>query len=162
MIRRVSKACATDRFDSFLAKHNIPAGAFGVNRRLVGRAVLIGLFFALLPIPAQMFFVIAVAAFVRFNIPIALAAVWLSNPLTMPFIYYAQYEFGSWLLMQEAQVEMQLSVGWFREHYQSILLQLVVGSLATASLISLSTYTLVDRLWVRSVRRKHASRRKNL
>ena len=162
MVRRVSKACATDRFDTFLAKYNIPVGAFGVNRRLVGRAVLIGLFFALLPIPGQMLCVVALAPFVRFNLPIALAAVWLSNPLTMPFIYYTQYEIGSWLLMQEERIAMELSMAWFGEHYRSILLQLAVGSLTTASLISLSAYALVDRLWVRSVRRAHASRRENL
>jgi uncharacterized protein (DUF2062 family) len=65
-----------------------------------------GAFAALLPIPFQM--VVAVPLCIKFkgNIPISLILVWVTNPITMPFILYAQYLLGSYLLGTEMDGEI--------------------------------------------------------
>ncbi len=72
-------------------------GIWHLNRRSVARAFAIGLFIALLPIPGQMLLAALVAIFFTANLPIALALVWLSNPLTMPVIFYGTYWLGAQL-----------------------------------------------------------------
>lgn len=68
------------------------------NRRSISKAMAIGLFWALIPMPFQMIPAAICAVFLRANIPLALALVWLTNPITMPPIMYACYKFGAWLL----------------------------------------------------------------
>jgi hypothetical protein len=162
MIRKLSRGVSPDRFDRFLGKYNLSGGLFAVNRRMVARAVLIGTFFALLPIPAQMLFVVVTTALIRFNIVIALVLVWLTNPLTMPFIYYGEYELGRALMMSGRHVEMEMSMEWIAGHYTEIVAPLFVGATAAASLLSVAGYLLADRLWIRSVRRDFSRRRDGL
>jgi len=158
MIRRISRRLHSDRFDRFLQRYNLSHSHFGISRRLVSRAVLVGLFLALLPVPAQMLLVVIAAALLRFNVVVALGAVWLSNPLTMPLIFYAEFELGQMLLMEEAGVQMQLTLEWFAQNYRMILSQLAVGALATATVSAVAGYLIVERLWVRSVRKERAGR----
>lgn len=62
---------------------------------------MIGMFWAMTPlIGIQMAFVIAQWLFmkalgIRFYLPIGIAMVWLTNPITMPFFYYSFYMVGA-------------------------------------------------------------------
>jgi uncharacterized protein (DUF2062 family) len=159
MIRKVfKKKPAAGKFDAFLQKHDIPPELFATNRRAVTRALLVGLFIALIPLPGQMVAVVLLAPFVRYNVLIALVMVWLTNPATMPFIYWAEYEIGSLVLMQEPLTEMQVSPAWFRENFTRIVLPLYMGSLFLASAVSTLVYVVANRLWVRSVKKEQAGR----
>lgn len=63
-------------------------------------ATAVGFFWALTPLVGiQMMlttftWVIFKSAHIRFNLPIALALVWITNPITMPFFYYTFYITG--------------------------------------------------------------------
>lgn len=70
-------------------------GIWHLNRRSVARAFAIGLFLALLPIPGQMPLAALAAIFFTANLPIALSLVWLTNPFTMPVIFYGTYWLGA-------------------------------------------------------------------
>ncbi len=158
MIRKISKKVPAERLNVFLKKYGVNTRFFAINRRLVARAVMIGLFFSLLPVPLQMLMVVLMTALVRFNILIALSIVLLTNPLTMPFIIYAEYQLGSFLLQQDVQVQIQLSMAWVQEHYDLILIPLFAGALSAAAFLAAASYFIVDRLWVRSARKAHAAR----
>jgi uncharacterized protein (DUF2062 family) len=159
MIRKVfKKKPAAGRFDAFLQKYNLPPELFATNRRAVTRALLVGLFLALLPIPGQMVAVVLLTPFFRFNVLLALGMVWLTNPVTMPFIYYSEYEIGRMVLMQAPLPEMQISVEWFRENFTRIVLPLYMGSLFLSTGVSLLAYAVTNRLWVRSVKKAQAGR----
>lgn len=159
MIRKVfKKRPASGRFDTFLQKYDLPPELFATNRRAVTRALLVGLFIALLPLPGQMVAVVLLAPFIRYNVLIALGMVWLSNPVTMPLIYWAEYELGSFVLMQEPLPQIRISPEWLREHFGRIALPLGAGSLLLAAGVSLLAAFTADRLWVRSVRREQAGR----
>lgn len=69
-----------------------------LNRRSVSGAFFVGLFVAFVPLPTQMIFAAAVAIFARVNLPISVGLVWVSNPLTMPPIFYFAYKVGAWTL----------------------------------------------------------------
>ena len=63
----------------------------------VSAGLAIGIFIALTPtIGVQIPLIILSALFLRVNIPVALAASWVTNPLTAPIIYPLQYQLGLW------------------------------------------------------------------
>lgn len=69
-----------------------------LNRYSASLAFFIGLFAAFIPIPAQMLLAGLLATWWRANLPISVALVWLTNPVTMPPVFYANYKVGGFLL----------------------------------------------------------------
>lgn len=57
----------------------------------------IGLFFAMLPIPFQMVASALVAMRFKANVPFAMAACWVTNPLTQAPIILGQFRLGHWM-----------------------------------------------------------------
>lgn len=159
MIRKVFKKLPSDRFHSFLTKYKINLDYFTVSRRFVSKAVLIGLFIALLPIPLKLLIVTLMTALIRFNIVIALSIVLFINPLIMPFIIYAEYELGSFLIGQDMGVHILLSMEWIKDNYTIIILPLITGALILAAALSLLSYLVVEILWIRSAKRAYKSRK---
>jgi len=150
--KTLKKTSKHEKFKSFIKKYNIPRHYLSTNRRMVAKAVLIGLFIAFIPMPMQMLAVLAMMPFFRFNVPIALAMCWLSNPLTMPPMYYMEYLTGAYILGTEiAPVEMSLD--WFSENIDDIFIPLYFGAFIYSVLGSLSGYWLVNHFWKDSVHR---------
>ena len=83
----------------------------------------------------------------------ALLMVWLSNPLTMPFMYYAEYMTGVYLLGMEHLV-VEPSLEWFENNFSHIFIPLYVGTLFYMLTLSPLVYYVVDWLWIRSVRKE--------
>ena len=71
-----------------------------LNRRSISLAFAIGLFSAWIPIPGQMAIAAVMAFYARANLPISVALVWVTNPLTMPPMFYFAYIVGLWSLGQ--------------------------------------------------------------
>lgn len=69
-----------------------------LNRHSFSGAVAIGLFVAFIPLPAQMVIAAAAAIVIRVNLPVSVAIVWLTNPITMPPLFYAAYWVGTLLM----------------------------------------------------------------
>lgn len=136
-----------------------------LNRHSVARAMAIGLFVALLPIPMQMLISASVAVPARANLPISVGLVWLTNPVTMPPIFFIEYKIGTLLLgAPERTMPMELSLTWLSAEIQHLWQPLLVGSLligVIAALIGYSATMLYWRLWVyrnwqrRKMRRRH-------
>jgi len=153
MIRKtLKKTSKHKKLRDFIKKYNIRPEYLSTSRRMVSRAVLIGLFIAFIPMPFQMVAVLLFVPFFRFNVPIALAMCWLSNPFTMPPMYYMEYLTGSFLLGTEiAPVEMTLA--WFSDNIDEIFIPLYFGTLIYSVLGSLGGYWLVNHFWHGSVHR---------
>lgn len=162
MIRKVLKKKPSDKLHTLLKKYKIKTEYFTINRRLVSNGVLIGVFFALLPLPSQIMFVLFTTLFIRFNIIIALSIVLLTNPITMPFVIFIEYHLGNWLLHSNLKVKIELSMQWIEHNYSSILLPLLVGSFSAAVVLSLSSYLIVRILWIQSAKKAYKSRKRDL
>jgi len=161
MIRKVLKKTSSrsEKLDKFLDKYNLSREFFGINRRSVTKGVWIGLFWGFIPMPMQMVAVVLSSFAFRFNIPIAIAMVWLSNPLTMPPMYYMEYLTGNFLLGQEGLDEIELTMEWFSENFDQILIPLYVGTSFYSVIVSTLIYFLVNWLWIKSVHEEKRERK---
>lgn len=159
MIRKTFKnLSASEKLKTFIQKHKVPIEYLSANRKMVSKAVFIGLFIAFIPMPMQMLAVVAFIPFTRFNVPIALAMCWLSNPFTMPAMYYMEYMTGSFILGMET-TPVELSVEWFSENIGNIFIPLYVGTAFYSVIGSSVGYYLVNHLWRSSVKKDQISRK---
>jgi uncharacterized protein (DUF2062 family) len=57
-----------------------------------------------------MAFAAAAAIYFRANLPVSVALVWVTNPLTMPPLFYFAYQVGLWFLNQPAAESFDFSL----------------------------------------------------
>jgi len=153
MIRKtLKKTSKSEKLKAFIKKYRIPHEYLSTNRRMVSKAVFIGLFIAFIPMPMQMLAVVAVMPFTRFNVPIAIAMCWLSNPFTMPLMYYMEYLTGSFILGSEIE-SVKMTAEWFSNNIGKIFVPLYVGTLFYSVVVSSLAYYLVNHFWRSSVHR---------
>ena len=69
-----------------------------LNRRSFAGGLACGLFAAFIPVPLQMLLAALLATFASVNLPIALVATWVSNPLTYAPIFYTNYRYGALII----------------------------------------------------------------
>jgi len=155
MIRKVFKKNKSNpKLDAIMKRYKIPPELLSVNRKMVSRAILVGIFIAMIPMPMQMLAVILVAPFFRFNVPIGVSLVWITNPFTMPVIYYIEYLTGNFLLMQEGVQNIELTMDWFTQNIGDIFVPLYVGTAFYSVILSVGGYYLVNWLWILSVHKE--------
>lgn len=82
----------------FLGERLHEPNLWHLNRRSVALAFAVGLFAAWIPTPGQMAIAAVAAFYFRANLPISVALVWITNPLTMPPMFYFAYLVGLFLL----------------------------------------------------------------
>jgi len=165
MIRNLfkKKHSKKSKIDIFLEKYNLPKAYLSVNRKMITRGIGIGLFWGFIPMPMQMLAVISTTPFVRFNVPIAISMVWLSNPITMPPMYYMEYLTGNFLLGLDGIDNIELSLEWFSANISHIFLPLYVGTAFYSIIVTFIIYLLVNWIWIYSVkqeRQKQIKKRK--
>lgn len=118
------------------------------SRRSTVRGLAAGAFLAFVPVPWQMLLAAIAAAWLRCNLPVAVAMVWITNPLTLPPIAFVNYHFGAWLLGRPAQRwTFEPSLDWLLQKAGDVGLPLVVGSMATAVVAGVSTFLIAHLLW---------------
>ncbi len=112
--------------------------------------------------PFQMLAVLACTPLLKFNVPLAISMVWLSNPITMPFMYYIEYLTGA-LLLGKSHLSVELNMQWFEHNLENIFVPLYTGALLYAIVVSIAIFYGVNWLWIYSVKKekRHAKRKKN-
>jgi len=159
MIRRVfKKKQSNSKLDQFIQKYKIPREYLSINRKAISRGVGIGLFWGFIPMPMQMLAVVAMTPFFKFNVPIAISMVWLSNPITMPFMYYMEYQTGNFLLGSQGLENIELTLTWFSKNWDDILIPLYVGTIPYSVFVSALLYFLINKLWILSVQKERPNR----
>lgn len=131
-----------------------------LNRRSVAGATGLGLFVAFLPVPFQMILAALGALWLRVNLPLAVALIFITNPLTMGPAFYLCYKVGAWLLGSKVVAtgkHFQPGIEWLFDQFAVIWQPLVAGSLLTGSVLSLAGYCLVQVLWRAHVRHKRGT-----
>jgi len=162
MIRKtLKKTTKSEKLKAFIQKSKIPPEFLASTRKMITRGVTLGLFVAFIPMPMQMAAILLFMPFFRFNVPIAIAMVWITNPFTMPAIYVGEYYTGSFLLgMHITDVEM--SIDWFSDNIEEIFVPLYTGALFYSITTSSLAYWLVNHFWkssVKKAKKKHRHHR---
>lgn len=137
-----------------------------INRQSVSLAVFIGVFCAFIPLPIQTLIAALMALWWHANLAISVILVWISNPLTIPPIFYLTYKLGAWLLGRTpSEHQITLNWEWFGSVGSHILLPLALGSLVVALVAATVSYCAVFWLWrwkvVSNWQRRQAARRQH-
>lgn len=135
-----------------------------LNRRTASSAFAIGLFCAFIPVPFQMVISAGFAILFRVNIPISVATVWISNPITMPPLFYFAYWVGTLVLGVEiGSFDFELSVAWLSSGLLSIWKPFLLGCFLVGVVSSIVGYISVRLLWrlhiISLIKEKHSRRR---
>lgn len=131
-------------FGEFLHDQNI----WHLNRRSVACAFAIGLFCAFIPLPFQMGIAAGFAIIFRCNLPISVALVWITNPITMPALFFLAYKIGTWLTgTYLGHFEFELSLNWLFTELRDRWYPFLVGCLFVGFISALLGYITVRIMW---------------
>jgi uncharacterized protein (DUF2062 family) len=121
---------------------------FHFNRRCVARATAIGLFVAFIPIPGTTLLVATLAILLRANLLIAVATIWITNPLTIPPVFYFCYRLGVWLVDRPlSRAGFQPNLEWFWQHLELIWAPFLLGCLIVGTVSAIVGYCAVHLVW---------------
>jgi len=130
-----------------------------LHRFSVAKAFFNGIFWAAIPIPLQMLCAALFSVPLRANMPLSVALVWVSNPITMPFVFYANYMIGKLVVNDHHTSEFQLSVEWMWSQLGEIWLPLYVGSLISGLVAGTISYFLILAIWRYKVNKRWNARK---
>ena len=135
-----------------------------LNRHSVALAFMIGLFAAFIPVPFQMLIAAVLAIAIQANLPIAVALVWVTNPLTMPVLFFLAYKIGAWILGLPPQAfDFHLSMQWLLHGITTTWKPFLLGCLVSGLSLGAMGYIGMRLLWrghvIYRYRRRRLSRR---
>jgi uncharacterized protein (DUF2062 family) len=132
------------------------------GRRSVMRGAGVGMFIAFIPLPFQMVLVVMASVWLRVNLPVAFAAIFITNPLTMVPVFYLNYRLGAWMLGTPALEHLEtLSLDRATELLGQVWLPLCTGSLVIATCAGFGGMLLTDQLWKFFILWKRRRRKQN-
>ena len=136
-----------------------------LNRRSVSMAFFVGLFFAFVPLPTQMIMAAAVAIYFRCNLPISVGLVWITNPITMPPIFYFAYKVGTWILgTPERAFNIELSWEWIATELATIWEPFLLGCTVSGLVFGALGYGITRLLWrlhiISAIKKRREKRKK--
>lgn len=119
-----------------------------MRRRSVAGACAIGLFCAFIPIPFQMILAAGLAIIFRCNLPISVALVWVTNPITMTPLFFLAYKVGTFLTETNlGPFEFELSLNWLFTELRERWKPFLVGCLFSATVSGLFGFITARILW---------------
>jgi uncharacterized protein (DUF2062 family) len=120
-----------------------------LNRRSVAGGAAVAMFCAFMPVPSQMALAAAVAIAVRVNLPLAVAGVWITNPVTIPPMFYFAYRVGAFLMGCDTSrpFHLELSLQWLRQELAEVWQPLLLGCFVVGTISALVAYFAVRGLW---------------
>lgn len=139
----------------FLGSKLNQANLWHFNRHSISKAVAIGLFCTWLPFPFQSVFAASAALFFRANIAISVALVFITNPVTIPPLFYFAYKLGNLVLGRESMnLSIDLSMDWLTESLAQIWQPLFLGSFLLGLFCSMLGYLTVQMLWRQNIKHR--------
>ena len=125
-----------------------------LNRRSVSMAFAVGLFCAWIPTLGQMALAALGAFYFRGNLPVSIALVWITNPVTMPPLFYFAYLVGLTVLnLPSASFSLDAVLSG------DILFPFLTGCLLIGVICSTVGYFGINYFWHYHVAKKWATRK---
>jgi len=133
-----------------------------LNRRSCAGALAVGLFVAFIPLPTQMIIAAALAIIFRVNLAISVATVWITNPITMPPMFYAAYWVGSWILnIPPDPGAFEFSLDALMDNLGASWKPFLLGCFVLGTLSSILGYIIARAFWRLTVIKKWLKRHPN-
>ncbi|KAA0875336.1 DUF2062 domain-containing protein [Nitrincola tapanii] len=138
----------------WLGEHLRNPNLWHLSHRSVSLAFMIGIFCAFLPMPFQMVVAATLAVLIGCNLPVSVALVWISNPVTMPAMLYFSYRVGIWILGTDLSTHpMEWHLDTLYSNFKMIWRPLILGSVICGMVAGLLGSLSIRLLWLISVRR---------
>ena len=119
-----------------------------INRYSASMAFFVGLFVAFMPIPGQMVAAASLALLFRCNLPLSVGLVWITNPVTMPAIFYLAYKLGAMVIDVPMQkISFELSYHWLTHSLSAIWQPFLLGCLLCGLFFGSLGYFVINTLW---------------
>ncbi len=132
----------------FLGEVIFEPNLWHINRYSVSWAVFFGSICCFLPIPFQMIPCLLICVTVRCNVPIAVAIVWISNPITMPPMMYFAYRVGAAILGENSEpVSVEISLQWLASQFAIVWQPLLLGTLVSGFTMGTTGFIVVRLYW---------------
>ncbi|MFK7830407.1 MAG: DUF2062 domain-containing protein [Congregibacter sp.] len=133
-----------------------------INRYSASMAFFVGLFLAFVPVPGQMILAALGAVLLRCNLPLAVGLVWLTNPLTIPAIFFLAYQVGALIIdVPVRDVELAFTIDWFRSEMALIWRPVLAGCLLCGLFFGSLGYFVINVLWRVRVARQWKKRKRS-
>ncbi|NEX19607.1 DUF2062 domain-containing protein [Thiorhodococcus mannitoliphagus] len=140
------KAIHESRYLGIFGKLLHDPNLWHLNRHSVAGAFAVGLFVMYLPPVGHVFIASALAIYLRVNLPIAVALIWISNPVTIPPMFYFAYLVGSWVLgIPSVGFKVHFWLDW--HNWFAVLGPLLLGCIICGAVCSLLGYVTIQILW---------------
>ncbi|MCG6975429.1 MAG: DUF2062 domain-containing protein [Acidiferrobacterales bacterium] len=124
------------------------ANLWHLNRHSVSTAFAIGLFMACMPTPFQMLPAALLAIWFRANLPISVTLVWVSNPVTMPPLFYFCYKLGNWILQTPPEpFTFAFTLEWFWQQFLHDWQPFLLGCVVVGAALGALGYGAIRALW---------------
>ena len=132
-----------------------------LNRRSVSGAFFVGLFMAFVPLPSQMILAAGIAIWVRVNLPLSVGLVWVSNPFTMPPLFYFAYKVGAWTLnVPVTDWNFELSWAWFGTELAAKWEPFLLGCFICGVVSGFLGFVLIRLIWRINIGSRWATRKR--
>ncbi len=144
----------------FLGERIYDQNLWHLNRHSVAGAFWIGVFAAFMPMPFQMGLAAVLALIFRMNMPLSVALVWISNPITWLPIFYPTYKLGAWILgVPPSEFSIELTSEWFTTQLIEIWKPLYLGSILSGLFFATVSYFAIKLIWRAHIIRHWKNRR---
>ena len=132
-----------------------------MNRHSVAKAFAIGLFCTWIPLPLQTVMAALLAIYYRAHLPLSVVLVFITNPITIPPMFYFAYRLGSLMLgISPQDVPMDLSWEWITTTLAHIWPPMLFGCLILAVFSSLTSYFIINSIWRKGTKKRWHDRKK--
>ncbi len=147
---------------NFLSEHLHDPNIWHIHRRSSAGGAAIGMFCAFIPLPLQTLCSAALAIVFRVNLPIAVVCSFISNPITIPPMFYYAHKLGAMIIGDKhSHVEFEFTLEWFGSTFLDIWQPLLVGCFTLATLSAIITYFGIRLIWRISSGNRWEARRKS-
>jgi uncharacterized protein (DUF2062 family) len=132
---------------------------WATHRRNVLRALAVGLMVCFIPFPIHTALAATLAVLFRMNLPVAIVATMVSNPLTMGPMFYGAYRVGLLILGQERVARpVSFSMDGMMANLAEVWAPLLLGCAICGASIAAVSYLVLNQVWIASARRRFRSR----
>ena len=119
-----------------------------INRYSASMAFFVGLFVAFMPVPGQMVLAALLAVLLGCNLPLSVSLVWITNPVTMPAIFFLAYKIGALLIdVSLKEVHFELSFYWLSHSMAKIWKPFLLGCFICGLFFGSLGYFTISMLW---------------